>query len=407
MDASRAVELVVRDEYARVLAHLIRVLGGDFQLAEDALMDSVTTALERWPQDGVPDRPAAWLTTVARRKALDRLRHAAVHSRHAPELRAAQALARQPVVADGEIPDEQLKLFFTCCHPALSTEAQVALTLRTLAGLTTPEIAAAFLVSEATMAQRLVRAKRKIRDAAIPYRVPPAAVLAERLTSVLQALYLVFNEGYRAHTGHDLVRRDLCREAIRLAEVLAGLMPEEPEIEGLLALMLLHDARSAERVDQHGVLVSLDEQDRTRWDRAQIARGRQLVRQALGRGSPGPYQIQAAIAALHAEAPSDPETDWQQIALLYGWLEVHVGGPVVALNRWVAVGMAGNPEVALTQIEALGLHDYQPFHAARAELLVRADRHVEADAAYSRAIELAAPAERAWLERKRRALGSV
>ncbi len=388
-----------------MLAHLIRVLGGDFHLAEDALMDAIATALQRWPGDGVPNRPAAWLTTAARRKALDRLRRSSTRTQYAPELTLIATLEAMPEQTEqSDIPDEQLKLFFTCCHPALAVDAQVALTLRTLGGLSTPEIAAAFLVPVPTMAQRLVRAKKKIKVAKIPYRVPPRDELSERLTGVLKALYLVFNEGYSAHSGDRLVRVELCSEAIRLGRVLVRLLPEEPEVRGLLALMLLQDSRRDARTDADGVLISLDEQDRSLWHAAQIEQGLTLIQTALEERRPGPYQVQAAIAAVHAESASDAQTDWAQIAMLYDALLRLVPSAVVALNRAVALSLAGQLTVALQFINELehDLADYQPFHAARADVLRRTGQLDAAAAAYDRAIELSStPAERTWLVRQR------
>jgi RNA polymerase sigma-70 factor (ECF subfamily) len=402
---SAAAERAFRQESGRVLATLIRHLGGDFQLAEDALQDAFAVALATWPRDGEPDNPGAWITTTARRKAIDRLRHErALHDR-LPTLHKLMELDRHD---DEELPDEgsvldddRLRLVFTCCHPALSMEARVALTLRTLGGLSTAEIARAFLVPEPTMGQRLFRAKRKIATAHIPYRVPDDAELPDRLAGVLAVLYLVFNEGYAASAGDRLVRDDLCAEAIRLGRLLAKLMPDDAETAGLLALMLIHDARRAARVADDGAYVALPDQDRTRWDSERIEEGKGILDRALRLRRPGPYQLQAAIAALHVSAP----VDWPQIAALYCMLAQVAPSPVVEVNRAVALGMAGDPAAGLEVLDAVDLDDYQPFHAARADLLRRDGDREGAERAYTRAIELSANAvERAELERRRGSL---
>lgn len=350
MTAKEAVAAAFQEEWGQVVATLIRVTG-DWDLAEECAQDAFAQALDRWRRDGVPRRPGAWLTTTARHRAMDVLRREAVGARKLRE--AAMLTAPEEPYDDSGVQDDRLRLIFTCCHPALHIEARVALTLRTLAGLTTPEIARAFLVPEATMAQRLVRAKKKIRNAGIPYRVPPAHLLPERTTGVLGVIYLLFNEGYAATSGADLVRRNLCAEAIRLARVLARLMPDEPEALGLLALLLLHDARRETRVDADGELVTLEDQDRTAWDHAEVDEGAALLETALRRGRPGPYQIQAAIAACHTTAATAEDTDWADIAALYGELVRFVPSAVVRLNRAVAVGMAQGTDAGLALVAEL------------------------------------------------------
>jgi RNA polymerase sigma-70 factor (ECF subfamily) len=382
---------------------------GDFELAEEAVQEAFVAALERWPRDGVPENPAAWIMRVARNRAIDRLRRERVLVTKLVELEALgvgrDAGPDEPEEAV-ELPDDRLRLIVTCCHPALAPESRVALTLRTLGGLTTGEIAHAFLVSESAMARRLVRARRKIRDAGIPYEVPDAERLPERLAGVLATLYLIFNEGYLATSADALVRRELCAEAIRLTRVLQTLLPGEGEVEGLLALMLLQDARRAARLDERGAMVLLAHQDRTRWDRAQIAEGLALVARAMDRPEIGPYALQAAIAAEHDRAERAEDTDWTTILALYDLLVRAQRSPVVALNRAVALAMARGAGPGLAALEAVqGLDGYHLLHAARADLLRRLGRRDEAAAAYRRARELTLnPVEREFLDRRLREL---
>nr|WP_232792540.1 RNA polymerase sigma factor [Actinacidiphila yeochonensis] len=398
-----AVATAYAEERVRIVATLIR-LTGDWDLAEECTQDAFARALERWPRDGVPHRPGAWLTTTARHRALDRLRRSATESAKLREV-ALAARDEEPPGPGGAEHDDRLRLIFTCCHPALPMQARVALTLRTVTGLSTSEIAHAFLVSERTMGQRLVRAKNKIRHAAIPFRVPPDHLLAERTAGVMAVLYLLFNEGYAASTGSDLLRKDLTGEAIQLARMLAALVPHEPEAHGLLALMLLHDARRAARTDPDGDLVLLEDQDRSLWNGEQTAEGLAVLDRALRHRRPGPYQVQAAIAACHATAAAASATDWPQIALLYGELCRLAPGPVVELNRAVAVAMAEGPVAGLALLDRLtatgALVDYHLLPAIRADLLRRLGRWDEAAASYREALALAATdAERRFLTRR-------
>jgi len=414
VDAAKAVEAVYRSDWGRIVATLIGITR-DFDLAEESAQEAFTAAVDQWPLAGVPDSPCAWIVQTAGHKAIDRIRRQA-RLREKLESYAADGLApaiEEPDYDTGEIPDDRLRLIFTCCHPALAPEAQVALTLRTLCGLETDEIARAFLVPATTMAQRLVRAKRKIRDAGIPYIVPQTSDMAERLDAVLTVVYLVFNEGYAATRGGPLVRTDLCAEAIRLGRLVRTLMaPQAPaEATALVALMLLHDSRRPARLDAAGDLVVLEEQDRDRWDRRQIAEALPLVEEAL-RGGPGPFALQAAISALHCRAARAEDTDWPQIVRLYDVLERLQPSPIVSLNRAVALAMANSPEAALAIIDGLAassdLDSYHLLHAARADLLRRLGSAAEAAQSYGRALELAANhSERRFLERRLREMQAL
>jgi RNA polymerase sigma-70 factor (ECF subfamily) len=401
MAAAEQVGKIFREKHGRVLAVLISQFE-DFDLAEDALQDALVNALESWEVDGIPTNPVAWLTTVAKQRAIDRVRRSATFE-HSLVYLDPPSLQGEPDMEDSQIPDDRLKLMFTCCHPALALEAQVALTLHTLGGLTRREIARAFLVPEATMAQRLARARAKIRKAGIPYGVPPIEVLPERLDALLAVIYLIFNEGYSATSGDEPIRRELCLEAIRLCRVLNKLMPAKAEVCGLLALMLLHDSRRGTRLDEAGKLVLLSEQDRARWDQSEIREGIEILEEALALNDPGPYQVQAAISSLHAQAATAEATDWHAIAALYKSLAIMTPSPVIEVNRAVAVGMAEGPQEGLKILDDLGdqANGYYPFHVARADLHRRSGQLEEAIESYQQAISLCNnPAERSHLERQ-------
>ncbi len=411
-EPKEAIETVVREEWGRALATLVGYVD-DIDAAEDMLQEAVLAALQHWPGRGVPRNPRAWLLQTARRKAIDGFRRDANFAAKAIELRGLMELdlSLEQNDLDQHIHDERLRLIFTCCHPALSEQASVALTLRTLGGLSTTEIARAFLTPDATMAQRLVRAKKKIKSANIPYRVPPPELWPERLAAVLAVVYLIFNEGYSASSGAELMRVDLCQEAIRLGEIVMTLIPGEPEVQGLVALMLLHDSRRDGRVDSDGNLITLEDQDRTRWNTSKIKRGQRMVGATSNLGRPGgPYQIQAAISATHTGARTWSDTDWEKIADLYDDLYRFEPTPVVKLNWAIARSFAGGPEDGLRVLEELegsnGMGDYQPYHAAKADLLRRAGRASESMESYTRALSLARNAsERRFLEKRLAELG--
>ena len=414
-EVSNTIEAIFRRESGRIIATLIRI-AGSFDVAEEAMQEAFTAALTTWPEKGLPQNPAAWITAVAHRRLIDHSRRERTRREKQEPLIYETPTAHQPeaeVQMDAdemEYPDDRLRLIFTCCHPAINPDAQIALTLRTLGGLTTPEIARAFLLPEPTLAQRLVRAKRKIAEARIPYEVPPREKIPERLQAVQSVIYLIFNEGYAATTGDGLIRRELCAKAIRLARTLCQLLPGEPENLGLLALMLLHDSRRDARTDEQGRLIVLDEQDRSLWDKERIREGQKLVSRALGMRRPGPYQLQAAIAAVHSHAETAAETDWGEIAALYRELLRISSSPVVALNYAVAVAMSEGLEAGLELVEQAGesgeLRDYHLFHAARADLLRRLGRKTDAASAYEQALRLATNGvEKEFLRRRLEELG--